>query len=302
MPASESYGEAFGRRLNARATSFQTRALPRSTIAVTELRYEQPNFTLSTPPANEDAFVVAVHLQPFEQYAYWEDGKPAPVSTIRPGEAIVYDIKRNPVFRLSSAFHSVHFYLPAGALRELGEEAESGPVEALHYRPAVSHADPVLRGMAEALLPAFSRPQHASRLVMDHAMLAVGHHVACAYGGMRPFRRLARGGLTPLQERRAKEYISANLAGDAPLTDVARECGLSASQFSKAFRQTVGMPAHRWMVQQRIALAKSLLRRQEMTLPQIALACGFADQSHFTHSFSAWTGSSPGAWRRSALS
>jgi hypothetical protein len=68
MPVSESYGEALGRRLNAHATSFLTRGLPRSTIAVTELRYEDPEFILSTPPVREDAFVVAVHLELFERY------------------------------------------------------------------------------------------------------------------------------------------------------------------------------------------------------------------------------------------
>ena len=300
MQASESYGEAFGRRLNARATSFSTRALLRSTIAVTELRYDQPQFILSTPPIEENAFLVAVHLKLFDRYEYWENGKAAPVSTIKPGDAIIYDIRRKPTFHLNRAFHSVHFYLPISTLHALADEAETRRIAELHYRPAVSHADPVLRGMTEALLPVFSRPAHANRLLIDHAMLAVGHHVACTYGGMQPIRRRIRGGLTPLQERRAKEFISANLACDVPLADVASECGLSASQFSKAFRQSVGMPPHRWMVQQRIALAKSLLRQGDMALPEIALACGFSDQSHFTHSFSAGTGVSPGVFRRTA--
>jgi AraC family transcriptional regulator len=145
----------------------------------------------------------------------------------------------------------------------------------------------------------FSHPQRANRLFMDHAMLAVGHHVASTYGDMQPLKRPVRGGLTPLQERRAKEYISANLSGDVPLADIARECGLSASQFGKAFRKSVGMPPHRWMVQQRIALAKSLLRQGTMSLAEVALACGFSDQSHFTQSFATWTGLSPGVWRRS---
>lgn len=298
MATSESYGEAFGKRLNARATAFVTRALPRSTIAVTELRYETPHFTLSTPPAPEDAFVVAVHLERFDSYEYWEDGKAAPVSTIGQGQAIIYDIKRQPTFHLNSPFHSVHFYLPTGALHALADEAETDRVEELRYSPAVPFTDPMLRGMAEALLPAFSQPQHVSRLLMDHAMLAVGHHIACTYGGMRPFRVAAKGGLTALQERRAKEFLAANLTGDLALADVARQCGLSASQFSKAFRKSAGMPPHRWLIQQRIARAKSLLRRGDLTLAETAFACGFSNQSHFTHAFTSWTGFSPAAWRR----
>ena len=60
MPESDSYGEAFGRRLNAAATSFVTRAFPTTTIAVTELRYETPQNVLSTPPIEEDAYLAAV--------------------------------------------------------------------------------------------------------------------------------------------------------------------------------------------------------------------------------------------------
>jgi hypothetical protein len=109
MPASDSYGDAFGKRLNAQAKGFVARALPRTTIAVTELRYDNPEFVLSTPPIEEDAFLVGVHLKLFEHYEYWENGKAAPVAMLRPGEAIIYHARRKPTFHLNSAFHSVHF-------------------------------------------------------------------------------------------------------------------------------------------------------------------------------------------------
>jgi len=298
MPGSDSYGEAFGKRLSAQAVSFATRALPRATIAVTELRYEHPQNILSTPPITEDAFLVAVHLRYFPRYTYWENGKAAPVSVLRPGETIIYDIKRQPTFHLNSPFHSVHFYFPRAALDALADEANAPRIGDLHYKPAVSHRDPVLRGMAEALLPLFRTPERVNRLFMDHLMLAVGHHVASLYGGMRPLTRRALGGLTPFQERRAKELLTQNISGDVPLSELARECGLSLTSFSRAFRKSVGVPPHRWVIGRRIELAKTLLRDDPMSLAEIALACGFSDQSHFTRFFTATVGVSPGLWRR----
>src|SRR6185503_1256894 len=112
MSSSDSYGEPFGKRLNAQAVSFATRALPKATIAVTELRYGSPQNILSTPPIVEDAFLVAVHFRHFPRYEYWENGKAAPISALRPGETIIYDVRRQPTFHLNSSFHSVHFYLP----------------------------------------------------------------------------------------------------------------------------------------------------------------------------------------------
>jgi AraC-like DNA-binding protein len=298
MPGSDSYGEAFGRRLSAQATSFATRALPKTTIAVTELRYETPQNILSTPPIEEDAYLIGVHLKNFPSYAYWEDGKAAPVAPIRPGETIIYDVKRRPVFYLNSAFHSVHFYLPRAALDALADDANAPRIDELRYKAAVAHADSSLRGIAEALLPTFRHPNRIGRLFMDHVMLAVGHHVAARYGGMLSREHPYRGGLSPMQERRAKELLGENLAGELPLAVIASECGLSLSQFSRAFRKSVGGPPHRWVIQQRIARAKAMLRDDTMPLSQIALECGFSDQSHFTRSFSALVGVSPGVWRR----
>jgi AraC family transcriptional regulator len=298
MSSSDSYGEAFGKRLNAQAASFATRALPRATIAVTELRYEEPQHILSTPPTAEDAFLVAVHLRHFPRYQYWENGKAAPESTLRPGETIIYDVKRQPTFHLNSPFHSVHFYFPRAAFNALADEADAARIGELQYRPAVSHRDPVLRGMAEALLPLFRNPDLTNRLLVDHLMLTVGHHVTSRYGGMRPRIQRLFGGLTPLQERRAKELLSHSISGDVPLNDLARECGLSLTSFTRAFRNTVGIPPHRWVIQQRIELAKSMLRGDSKSLAEIALECGFSDQSHFTRFFTAIVGASPGLWRR----
>src|SRR6202022_2119765 len=50
MQESGVYGEAFGRRLQARATAFVSRSLQKATLAVTELRYDSPQHVLSTPP------------------------------------------------------------------------------------------------------------------------------------------------------------------------------------------------------------------------------------------------------------
>jgi AraC family transcriptional regulator len=106
-----------------------------------------------------------------------------------------------------------------------------------------------------------------------------------------------RGGLAPWQERRAKEILRANLHG-VPLKEVARECGLSVGYFSHAFRRTLGVAPHNWLIEQRIVLSKEKLRDDQLSLTDVAAACGFCDQSHFSHHFTRIVGVSPGAWRR----
>ena len=112
---------------------------------------------------------------------------------------------------------------------------------------------------------------------------------------------ISRGGLAPWQERRAKELINANLDGKLPLSQLAEECGLSARHFARAFRQSIGVPPHRWLLSRRVERAKDLLRDRALPLAEVALACGFSDQSHFTWMFTALVGLSPGLWRRMEL-
>jgi AraC family transcriptional regulator len=75
--------------------------------------------------------------------------------------------------------------------------------------------------------------------------LALGTHVAQTYGGMRPLSPPIRGGLAAWQEKRAKEILSSNLDGRMPLKEVALQCGLSGSHFSRAFRRSVGAAPHK---------------------------------------------------------
>jgi AraC family transcriptional regulator len=111
-----------------------------------------------------------------------------------------------------------------------------------------------------------------------------------------------RGMLASWQLRRATEMMMSGLSGDIALSDVAAGCGLSLSYFTRAFKQSTGDPPHRWLLRQRIERAKELLRDPQVTLAEVAVACGFADQSHFTRVFNASAGASPGVWRRNAMS
>jgi AraC family transcriptional regulator len=111
-------------------------------------------------------------------------------------------------------------------------------------------------------------------------------HAAGAYLGMRGKKKPANGGLASWQEKRAKEMIEARLDGDISPAALAQECGLSVSHFARAFRRSTGMAPHQWLLQRRVAKAKQAMRETDAPLVEIAVSCGFADQSHFTRVFS----------------
>ena len=297
MEESSAYGERFGKRLRAQATSF-VRTLRNTSVAVTEVRADDPPHGLSESHIREDAFLVAVMRRDYPAHEYFEDGRIAGVTSLRTGETVLYDMKRNPQFHINNPFHSVHFYFPRAALNLIADNAEAARIGELRYQPGAGVDDRVVRSLVSSLLPAFKNPKQASRIFVEHVTMAVGVHAAKTYGGMQPAIRPLRGGLASWQMKRTEDTLAANLEGDVSIADLANDCGVSVSHFSRAFRQSTGLSPHQWLLKRRVDQAKSLLRDRTLSLSDVALSCGFADQSHFTRVFTRVAGISPGAWRR----
>lgn len=106
------------------------------------------------------------------------------------------------------------------------------------------------------------------------------------------------GALAPWQARRAEDVMREYLADDLCLADLAQACELSVAHFSRCFRKTFGEPPYRRLQSLRIDRAKTLLADPRRPLAEIAIDCGFSEQSHFTKVFTRLAGVSPGAWRR----
>jgi AraC-like DNA-binding protein len=155
---------------------------------------------------------------------------------------------------------------------------------------------PAVRTLAQVLFDSL-RAEAPNVPLLAHVALALR-----AILTFRPSREDAtpRGGLATWQERRAIAYMDERLDQSFPVSAVAEACGLSVNHFSRAFRRSMGKPPHRWLLDRRIERACEMLRGTEMSLADIALGCGFAEQSHFTRVFTRTIGMPPGAWRRAA--
>src|SRR5258708_7182371 len=294
----EAYGQRLGEALRVEnAPAIVARSLRMPDIAVTEIRCDSPLPQISGSIQQQDAFVVGLKLRDFPAHKYWEDGRLTPVCDLRAGESSFHDLKRSPTLLVDKPYHSLAFYLPRAALDAIADEANAPRIRDLSYKPGVGVNDVTISSLGSLLLPALRHPDQANPLFVDHVMQAVVVHIAQTYGGMRPVSRPVRGGLAPWQERRAKEMIAANLDG-VPVKELARECRLSSAHFSRAFRRSVGMAPHNWLIEQRIVLSKKKLRDDRLPLSDVAAECGFTDQSHFTRMFNRIVGVSPGAWRR----
>ncbi len=295
-----SYGDAYARRHGLRdaVPAVVSRMLHASDVAVIELGAEVPTFELSEPPPVEDAFLISAIIIDSPAYTLWEDGRPVQVDPLRAGDTEIFDLRTTPVVHINSAHHALHFYFPRTALNAIADSA--GVQRIAELRRAPSRDDCVVRSLAAVMLPAMRQPSQVTRLFVEHLTLAIGTHAAQTYGGMGVLLPV-RGGLAGWQERRVADILEAHLDGDIPLGRLAQECGLSPSHFARAFRRSFGAAPHQWLMRRRVERARELLRIPGRSLSDIALACGFSDQSHFTRVFRGHVGTSPGAWRRDVL-
>lgn len=108
---------------------------------------------------------------------------------------------------------------------------------------------------------------------------------------------LPRAGKDPRSVRMAREYLDAHYTTDVRLEALAAHTGLSPFHLSRVFQRTTGLPPHAYLMQRRIAAARDLLGTDE-PLADVALSCGFSDQSHLTRQFKKVLGLPPGAYRK----
>jgi len=106
------------------------------------------------------------------------------------------------------------------------------------------------------------------------------------------------GGLAPWQSERVLAWMEERLDTAFTSAEVAALVGMSAGHFTRAFRVTQGISPRQWILRRRVERAQALLSAPGVSLTEVALACGFSEQSHFTRVFTRMVGVPPGAWRR----
>jgi len=103
--------------------------------------------------------------------------------------------------------------------------------------------------------------------------------------------------LTDQQVRRVEDYIQSHLDQELSLETLAQQIGFSPHYFARVFRQTTGESPHQYVLRHRIVHAQRLLTENKIPLAQVAFACGFVNQSHFSKTFKSYVGTTPRTYR-----
>jgi AraC family transcriptional regulator len=138
-----------------------------------------------------------------------------------------------------------------------------------------------------------------NRLYLEALGVVLMHELVRLDAGAPRIDAPVRGGLAAWQQRIVSGYIEEHLAEQIPLATLAQLVRLSPFYFCRAFKQSFGVPPHRYHNNRRIEHAKMLLAKPSPSVTDIGLTVGFSETSSFTAAFRKTTGQTPSAYHRS---
>ncbi|WP_206952954.1 helix-turn-helix transcriptional regulator [Trinickia acidisoli] len=255
-------------------------------------------------PHWHEAYAVPVIEAGAEMYAYQGAHHVAEAGTvpvINPGE--VHTGSR----AMEGGWRYRVFYLPVDFIGQLASEIASAPqpmpwfpvdvIRDADLAARVARAHRLLEGLSASTTaggaaggnPLGGDPLAAETAFVDAMSTLIARHALHHPAVRRP-------NIDPPRVALMKERLAADLTAPLSLSELAADVGLSPFHAARLFTQATRMPPHAWRNQLRLQRALAPLR-EGVTVADVAAACGFTDQSHFTRHFRRMFGVPPGRWQ-----
>jgi AraC family transcriptional regulator len=161
--------------------------------------------------------------------------------------------------------------------------------------------DLVLERAAHQLLREIAERRPDSRLAAEALAQELVGHLITTHSNLAVLPRRGSHAMAPSRLKWAREFMRANLARPLSLEDIADAASMSVFHFARGFKQATGVPPHRYVTEQRLAEARTLLHNPGLSISEVARAVGFT-HSHFTALFAKRMGMTPTRFREVLLS
>lgn len=125
--------------------------------------------------------------------------------------------------------------------------------------------------------------------------IAIGNYIERV--AMPAVPKTENGGLSSFNARKVEQHITDHLHEALPLDALAALVGLSKFHFAAVFKETFGLPPHRFVQKLRIQKAQTLLVASNQSVGEISAAVGYDNQAYFAKLFKRETDMTPRAYR-----
>jgi AraC family transcriptional regulator len=195
---------------------------------------------------------------------------------------------------------TMHLYLPSVIFRRLSDDfgLSGEPVRSIRY--AAGFRDEMINQIGRSILSEMTNETAVSRMYVEAASLSLVARILHGYsdaGAPKAVTEVSHR-LDQVRLRRVLDYISARVADELTLAELAEVAGLSTFHFARMFKLAVGASPQRYVSRMRLEKAMAEIAGGRLSLAQIALNARFSSQASFTRAFSRATGVAPAEYRR----
>jgi AraC family transcriptional regulator len=230
-----------------------------------------------------------------------EDGQPWITNRIKKGSFFLttggapYDVRWRAVS--PEPYETMLVFVELPVLQRALEEVFGSEATHARLRDASAFNDEALNSLLGLLREELMRPQ-ASPLFVEAIAQAVALHLARSYGVTDQESHGSSPSLPGHKLRQITDWMTAHVAEDFNLAQLAAQAGLSKFHFQRLFKAATGISPSRYHINLRMGEARRLLRETRMSVIDVALEVGYTDPSHFARLFRRETGLSPSEYRR----
>jgi AraC family transcriptional regulator len=187
--------------------------------------------------------------------------------------------------------------LPQTFLQTVANESGLAP-ERLEIRNRFQIRDTELETLSWAMKREMELGCPSGRFYLDGLALAMASRLVARHSSIAKAPVTRNEGLSGRRLKQVLSLIEDQLAEDLSLEQIASVAEVSASHLKTLFRKSMGVPVHQYVIQRRVERAKTLLLRDDLSMADIALAAGFAHQSHMARHMRRVLGMPPRAVKR----
>jgi AraC family transcriptional regulator len=203
------------------------------------------------------------------------------------GDLDIFPAGTSCVWENEDANTFIFVRLPSNLVLQVATDLALDPLPAVEPRhqfrnPQIRHVLTALDSERAAGFP--SGPLYVESLGVALAIQLLGGYQAV---------QNTRDGLSARKLRLVRRHIESHLGENLPLASLAEVAGLSVSHFRTMFKRSTGLPVHEYLIQRRVARARSLLLQGGVPASEVALEVGFSHQSHLARTMRRVLGVTP---------
>jgi AraC family transcriptional regulator len=191
-----------------------------------------------------------------------------------------------------------HFYIAPTLMLKTASEAFDNEIDAIELHDVLGADDPVLSWINEQMVCEVAAGGPGGRLCYDALSLQASVHILREYASVRFKMPSSHGRFRPAHARLIEDYVAGNISRNITLEELATLCCCTPVQFARKFKAHYGIRPHAFVLKQKVEQACQHLRKGNLALKEIALASGFADQSHLNRVFRQHLNCTPAEYRR----